>query len=145
MLINSRITTNEVMDRIAEEKLDMSNDLYINGQIINGGASAYVKVIDEHTVEMIHMYYLTDDFYEDMDVRIRYATVNTPATQQRNTWVFDFTASGVALAEDTEVISIQAGINLDNGGYIEIKNFTSNALAQRIYYRSEERRVGKEC
>ena len=123
-----------------DKKMDESDmhsfaELYINGKRIKSTASGSGKKVNEYTMEEVISYRLDDDSISgDIDVKIKYKNVLLKGNEISGPWTFEFKTNGDELAIDTNKIKLAYNFNLDDMSKVNLKEYTSNNIGEKIYY-----------
>lgn len=108
--------------------------LYINNKEIMNGAVGGSNRIDEYNLQEVITYDLGDEQYSgDLDVKIRFFSVEINENSNEGQWDFEFKTNGDELKADTREIALNNKITFDNGEEWTLEKYTDNSLGQKIY------------
>jgi hypothetical protein len=108
--------------------------LYINNEEIMNGAVGGSNRIDEHNLQEVITYDLGDGQYSgDLDVKIRFFSVEINGSRNEGQWDFEFKTNGDELKSDTREIALHNKITFDNGEEWTLEKYTDNSVGQKIY------------
>lgn len=131
--------------------------IYINGKKVSTVAGGSSREIDKNTFVSDEDYIIEDiekiDLTKELDIKIRHNSIFATPFQEgveeyqskirRGNWEFDFKISPQQLIKDTETISINNKIGINDSEYVDIKEYTQNDLGKKIYIQFSKGLVGK--
>ena len=135
LIVSTNIRASEP---IGEYGLQAFGDVYINGRKASSGAGGGAKAIDEYTMEETITYNLNSINIDDnLNIKIRYSTIGMENDEVRGPWEFEFKGNGKELAIATKEIDLDYSFNLEDGEKIILNKYITNAIGQKIYYKTE--------
>ncbi|MGL6175062.1 MAG: DUF4179 domain-containing protein [Cellulosilyticaceae bacterium] len=111
--------------------------IYINGQRLNTSASGHKKIIDEKTIAYVTSYDVEENIDGGFDITIDIPQVFVDDQEHRGNWKFQFSVDGDQLASDTQVIELDASVQLQKDSELKLVKYTSNVFGKSIYYMFE--------
>jgi len=110
-------------------------EVYVNGKNVLNASSGGSKQLDDYAVESVINYKLKNvNTDEKLDYIIEFNQIGEGGNTIKGNWDFSFRADGEALAADTIHIPLNAYFKLPNGVKLQLTEYTSNSLGDRIYF-----------
>ena len=138
LIVTTYITSNNPIQNTDDHTMHGMNErIYINGQKLNTSSSWYSKIIDEKTVAYVTNYDVQEDIDGRFDMAISIPQVFLDGKEYGGSWKFEFNVDGEQLALDTQVVQLDASVQLQNDSKLKLVKYTSNVLGKNIYYMFE--------
>ncbi|MGL4345683.1 MAG: DUF4179 domain-containing protein [Cellulosilyticaceae bacterium] len=130
-LIISVTTTSEAS--IKDTFVGPAGFVYINGEVMNMGASMENQLIDDHTGLTLMKFPLLEAPTGEANVKI---SLRTPlADQQRSPhWDYEFKADGEALKAETKSVALGQTYSLEGKEALTLNSYHGNTLQHKITY-----------
>ncbi|WP_129595785.1 DUF4179 domain-containing protein [Anaerophilus nitritogenes] len=137
LVVSNTISTDE---KLNDNFTNADGTVYINGRIASYGAGGAAEKIDDHTIQEVMAYTLTDDDIKgDLNIKIVFSGVTVNGDTKSGDWVFEFKTNGDELALDTQEILLNHTFTLPNHQKVCLEKYTSNHLGQKIYYKKDKK------
>lgn len=138
LIITTYISSDETLQHTEDLSAhDLHSRVYINGERLNASSSWATKMIDDQTVAFVTNYTMNEDLSGDVAIALHIPQVILDDQEYVDTWKFEFTTNGDQLASDTQIVPIDAAIQLESGSVLNITEYTNNAFGERIHYAFE--------
>lgn len=138
LIVTTYITSNKPIENPDDHtKHGMNKKLYINGQEFSTSSNGQSKMLDEKTIGYVTRYKMKSDIEGSFDVTITIPQVFLDDEEYRGKWKFEFNVNGDQLALDTQVVELDASVQLKDESELRLVQYTSNALGKSIYYTFE--------
>ncbi|WP_053955005.1 DUF4179 domain-containing protein [Inediibacterium massiliense] len=137
LVVSNTISTDE---QLKDNFAQADGTIYINGRMASYGAGGAAQKIDDHTIQEVMAYELTDDDIKgDLNIKIVFSNVTVNGDTKSGNWVFEFKTNGDELALDTQEILLNHTFTLPNKEKVTLEKYTSNHLGQKIYYHKDKK------
>lgn len=125
-------STKEYDEKITDESRRMiSPNIYINGKRVSDSASGGESQEGDNTlVSILECDIKGVDLSQTLDFEIQFMDLDST----RDTWDFEFSASGEELARSTNTVELNQTFTLEDGTEVYLDKFTDNPLGQKIYF-----------
>ena len=124
--------TKEYDEKITDESKRLIGErIYINGKSVSDSSSGGEKQEGDHTLVSISECDIKGvDLSQTLDFEIQFMDYDNT----RDTWDFEFSASGEELAQSTNTIELDQTFTLEDGTEVHLDKLTDNPLGQKIYF-----------
>ncbi|BCZ47829.1 hypothetical protein psyc5s11_38960 [Clostridium gelidum] len=131
--VSYNISSDEKLKNV-ESPVHTSGLIYINNKVVFAGGCGSSKRIDDYKVQEVRTYDLGNNNLDgDLDMKIRFSTVDINGNIKDGKWVFEFKANGDELKADTREMELNNKFTLENGEEWTLEKYTDNSLGQKIY------------
>lgn len=138
LIVTTYMTSNNPIQHTDNHTLhNLHERVYINGEELNTSSSGYTKFIDEKTVAFVTSYNMKEVMDGSFDMTVWVPQLFLDGEEYRDSWKFEFSVDGDQLAADTQVVDLDANIQLATNSNMKLVKYTSNVLGQNIHYMFE--------
>ncbi|WP_107840448.1 hypothetical protein [Metasolibacillus meyeri] len=156
VIINyDRILVSATLQKSAETKFSYRHHLhptlYIDGQIVEKADASSQSIEQNSEMFMIYNEFKLQKPIEDENISIQlvYETLSTPANKEsapfgeklEQPWTFDFTASQLAVQQETVVLNVNQSISLANGDSLMIERIVTTPISTTVYYHGADANI----